>query len=297
MTNEIWILITTPNYSSKAILQEGRKKGLEIFQHNPDEFTFLSDRKNGDVLFHKNKIIDFPRAVITRNNTGRSYHSSQFLSVLEKNGTYCMNTAQSIEYANDKWLTIHQLDKKNISHPRSMLIQFPTDIKLVKKYFTRPVIVKRTTGKGGKGLILVKDRTQMEDLFNVLEQSVNTHSHFLLQEFIKASAGQDIRVIVIGGKAIAALKRKGKKNKFQSNVGLGGKAEIVTITKDMEHIAEQATAALGLDFAGVDLLVTDEGYTVCEVNASPGGFKNFKDIAKINIAKQLVNHVMKKSKK
>jgi gamma-F420-2:alpha-L-glutamate ligase len=131
------------------------------------------------------------------------------------------------------------------------------------------VVVKTLKGTRGAGVVLCTDRLQFNDLANLLD-GATTGADFLFQQYIAASHGRDVRVLVVDGKAIAAMERRSSDGSFKSNVSLGGHATRFEMPRDMAQLAVQTARALHLDIAGIDILFDHHGYRICEANSSPG---------------------------
>ena len=218
------------------------------------------------------------------------------LRMLDILGYRIFNQKDAIEVCDDKMLTYISLAKNAIRMPKTLpgLLCFTKNapissesINEIEKTFKYPLVIKESYGSLGKGVYLINNR---EELISMLEE-IKCVPH-LIQEYIETSKGKDIRVIVVGGKAIGAMMRKSDSD-FRSNIGAGGSGTKVTLDEDMIAISEKIAQTLGLDYCGIDLLLDKDGYTVCEVNSN-AFFKTFEKATNINVASQYVDYIFSK---
>lgn len=218
----------------------------------------------------------------------------KYVSVmLEKRGIRVFNSSRAIEVCDDKMTTHIELAGCGIPMPDTVpgLLCYDDGAKISDKTIngiidalSLPVIVKRSYGSLGKGVYKADTR---EQLVKIAEE-VKPYSH-LFQKYIKSSHGRDMRVIVVGGKALGAIVRKSDTD-FRSNIGLGGRAEKAELPKDVKRYAEKAAAVLGLDYCGLDFLFGDEPL-LCEVNSN-AFFAGFESVTGINVAAAYVEHIL-----
>lgn len=212
--------------------------------------------------------------------------------LLEKDGYKLVNSARSIELCDDKMKTYVALSKCGIEIPDT--ISSPLNYadkpdmlyNEIEKIIGYPVVVKQVFGSMGSGVYLAKNR---EELLT-LRENLRSVPH-LYQKFV-GSGGRDIRVIVIGGKAIGAMERINRSD-FRSNLQLGGSGKKISLTDAVKDLAEKAAKALGLDYCGVDILQDGNKYLVCEVNSN-AFFKGFLETTGIDVAKLYADYLVEK---
>jgi len=215
--------------------------------------------------------------------------------MLETCGLRLFNSAQSVELCDDKMLTYLTLSEAGIpliksipsplcytpnAKPSELFLQFAA------KELGFPLVAKKSYGSFGAGVQLVHGMGELLEI----EQAWLYTPHFY-QRFVSESAGKDVRVIVIGGKAVGAMERVAKKGEFRSNVELGGEGRVVAIPDSYAEIAERAAKTLGLDYCGVDLLEGEAGAIVCEVNSN-AFFEGLERVTGINIARLYAKHIV-----
>jgi RimK family alpha-L-glutamate ligase len=187
---------------------------------------------------------------------------------LEKAGILVFNSSNSLFQCRDKWVSSQICLNNNIPMPHTILDQNQHFIDIESEIGT-PFIAKEIIGSKGEQVYLVEDENQFYELKRKIDSSL------LFQEFISESSGQDLRVHIIGNDAIIGIKRSSENN-FKSNYSLGGKSELFELSKEAQELAINAAKAHGLDIAGVDLLFSNNGFMVCEVN----GIAGFRTVAK-----------------
>jgi ribosomal protein S6--L-glutamate ligase len=152
-----------------------------------------------------------------------------------------------------------------------------------------PLIIKLLEGTQGKGVVLAETNQAAESVINAFR---NLNANILVQEFIKEANGNDIRCFVIGDKVVAAMQRQAKAGEFRSNIHLGGKGMPIKITPAERAIAVRATKILGLNVAGVDIIRSNRGAMVLEVNSSPG-LEGIEETTGIDIASKIIEFIEK----
>ena len=214
-------------------------------------------------------------------------------SRLERLGLRLFNSSQSIEACDDKGQTAIALVEGGIRTPKTFLSPkaYPTfgctDMTFLRKAEEEigyPMVIKENRGSFGQQVHLVKNSYEAE----MLIASFKEHP-FIMQEYIEESAGRDVRINVVGDRVVASMYRYND-NDFRSNITNGGSMKSFTATKEQEELAIAACKALGLDFAGVDVLFGKEGPIICEVNSNPH-FKTTLECTGINMAEYIISYI------
>lgn len=200
---------------------------------------------------------------------GTTYFTLAIIRQMERLGIHIVNSSHSIETVKDKLYSQQILAQNNLPVPKTMLVKFPINVDLVELNLGFPVVVKTLSGSQGSGVFLAENKRMFEDLMELIE-ATNKTSNVILQEFIKASKGIDLRVFTLGGRAIACFKRINKEGGFKANFSAGGSVEPYEITPEIEWLATQTSNILNLDMAGIDLLFDENHFKICEANSSPG---------------------------
>lgn len=292
-----WILyskkqteLTDKDHGVKRLLQVAQNRGISLEVFTPEQFELVVTRDDKRSILIDDKQRDVPDFVIPRMGSHTTYFALAVIRQLEHLGVYSANSAATIECVRDK-LRMHQLlAQSNLPTPRTMLLKFPIALNVVEREVGFPVVVKDISGMEGEGIYLSQDKDSLSDLMGLLQRQKMT-SNIILQEFIKASRGKDLRVFVLGGKVIGCMKRVSQ-SKFKANFSSGGTVEPFELTSHVEWLAIETARLANLDIAGIDLLFDDEGeYKICEANSAPG-FKGLEQVVGENIAEQIIDYIL-----
>lgn len=278
-------------YENLRLIEEAKNHNINIQLTIPENYELVvGDSLDSEKIFYDQKLIKNVDVFLPR------YSLSYFTQIISRyferrQKTLVLNSASARALAKDKLMSLQKLSYKNMPIPKSILARFPLNIKFIEKQIKYPLIVKKSEGSEGKGIILCENRTQLEDLLEMLEDSADTkNQNFILQEFISEKKGQDLRVFVIGGRAIGAMLRKGKNGDFKANYSGGGSVKPYKLNPEIEWLAVESANIMGLDIAGVDILFDKNGYRICEVNASPY-FEGFEKATGINVPVEIFNYI------
>jgi ribosomal protein S6--L-glutamate ligase len=219
-----------------------------------------------------------------------TYATSYVLAVIRQfdlMGVALMNNHSSIARSKNKLGCLQLLAQNAISVPETLISRYPRHLsKLIELLGGTPVIMKLLRGTQGVGVIISETRRSVE---SVLDTIWSLGEDILLQRFIQESEGRDIRVMVIGDKVCAAMRRNPRKGEFRSNIHRGGVGEVIKLPRSHELLAIRAAKVLGLQLAGVDIIESRQGPMVVEVNSSPG-FQGLEQATGINIAGRIIRH-------
>jgi ribosomal protein S6--L-glutamate ligase len=208
-------------------------------------------------------------------------------------GVYSLNESVAIARSRDKLRSVQLLARKGIGLPVSGFAHSPDDVQdLIKMVGGAPVVIKLLEGTQGIGVVLAETQQAAE---SVIEAFMGLKANILVQEFIKEAGGADIRCFVIGDKVVAAMQRKAKDGEFRSNLHRGGTASLIKITPEERSTAVRAAAVMGLNVAGVDILRSNHGPVVMEVNSSPG-LEGIETVTGKDIAGMIVDFIAKEAK-
>jgi RimK family alpha-L-glutamate ligase len=180
------------------------------------------------------------------------------------------------------------LNHHHIPTPKTMLVKFPMSMDRICSEIGFPLVLKMVSGSEGFGVHLCETKHALKEIMEIISSQIH-HSPMIVQEFIKGSYGRDLRVFVLGGKAIACMQRTADSG-FKANFSLGGKIDLYPLTPEIEHLACRTAELFGLEVAGVDLLFDGSGFKVCEANTAPG-LKGIEHASKLDIAGMVFDHV------
>ncbi len=266
-------------YSTKSLLKAGELANHTIEVLDPG-YCNLSTEKGKAVLYYHDEIIDDIDAIIPRIGTSNTYLGTSVVRHFEAMNVFTVVSADGITHSRDKWTSAQLLAKVGIATPKTVL---PSSLEIeeqLKLFLGKPIIIKLLEGTHGEGVILTEN---LQNALAVIETLNATGAKFLLQEYIEEAKGGDVRVIVVDGEAVGAMKRQCKVGEFRSNLHRGGTSENIKLTSAEEKLSINAAKALGMGVCGVDLLQSKRGPLVVELNSTPGleGIENTtgKDIS------------------
>lgn len=256
---------------------------LEIELHvlQPSRFDLVVDSQHTWSAIYEGRTLAKPDLIIPRCGSETSYFTLAVLRHFERQGVAIVNGPSAVEAVADKLHTLQILAGAGLPAPKTILGKFPVDVNLVERELGFPVVVKKLKGTRGAGVVLCNDRAQFDDLANLLDGAASG-ADFIFQQYIKASHGRDVRVLVIDGRVVAAMERRAMDGGFKSNISLGGSAKPFKPTKEMASLALKVAEALDLHVAGVDILFDERGYRICEANSSPG-FQGLERACAVNV--------------
>ncbi|MCL4153303.1 UNVERIFIED_CONTAM: hypothetical protein GTU68_009258 [Idotea baltica] len=284
----IAILSREPNnYSTKRLVHEGEQRGHTVEVIDTTR-CYMAINALAPEIHYDGKRLPRYDAVIPRIGATITSYGTAVLRQFETLGTYCVNGSAGITASRDK-LHAHQvLAGHKIGMPTTAFAASPKDTgNLIGLVGTAPLIVKLLESTQGKGVVLAETKKAAE---SVIDAFRGLKANFLVQDFVKEASGEDIRCFVIAGKVVASMRRTSAGDDFRSNLHRGGTAEMTRITAEERRVAVRSAKAFNLGLAGVDLLRSNSGPKILEVNSSPG-FEGIEGASKKNLAGQLFDHI------
>lgn len=263
----IAVLSREDNYSTRRIVEEGEARGHTVEVIDTTRCYMAINALAPEVHYDGKRLPRYD-AVIPRIGASITAYGAAVIRQFETIGTFCVNPSAGIISSRDK-LYAHQLmARAQVGMPNTAFAASPKDTgNLMALVGTAPLIVKLLESTQGKGVVLAETKKAAE---SVIDAFRGLKANFLVQDFVKEAAGEDIRCLVVGGKVVASMKRTGAEGDFRSNLHRGGTAKTIRITKAERDTAIRAARVFDLNMAGVDLLRSDTGPKVLEVNSSPG---------------------------
>ncbi|MGH8109917.1 MAG: 30S ribosomal protein S6--L-glutamate ligase [Arenimonas sp.] len=279
-------------YSTQRLVQAARERGHTVRVLDPLR-CYMKIAPGEFLLNYQGKTLKGFDAVIPRIGASVTRYGTAVLRQFEMMGAYTPNSSDAILRARDK-LRCHQLlAAQGIGLPTTVFGDNPDDTQdLLHLIGKPPHIIKLNEGSQGAGVILAE---QLSASRSVIEALRGLYANFLVQEFIPESKGADIRCFVVGDQVVAAMKRQAAAGEFRSNLHRGGAAAIAELTPAEQDAALRAAQVMGLAVAGVDLLRSNRGPMVLEVNSSPG-LEGIEGVTKVDIAGAMIEHMMKHTK-
>ncbi|MGV9001497.1 MAG: 30S ribosomal protein S6--L-glutamate ligase [Candidatus Saccharimonadaceae bacterium] len=268
---KIAILSNGPgNYSTKRLKEVALARGHEVTIIKYKE-CYASIEQNNPTVSYKGEDLGTFDAVIPRIASYMTRYGTAIVRQLEMRGVYTVSSSIAINRSRDKLRSLQLLAKAGVGIPKTIVSRNSADIDdLIEKLGGMPVIIKLARGTHGNGVVLAETKKAAKSVLQAFYLTNEDGTNILLQEFVKESAGTDIRVFVVGGRVIASMKRQSLDDDFRSNLHKGGEGTSVKLTEEERKMAIKAAKAMGLNVAGVDLMRSARGPLILEVNASPG---------------------------
>lgn len=291
---KIALLASNPNlYSNKRIMEAGEARGHEMVFLNVEHSYMKLDANSPEIRYRGGNILNEFDSIIPRIKPAVTFYGCALIRQFDNLGVYCLNTAEAITQSRDKLFASQLFAKHDIHIPITGFAKSPLDTKdLIRMVNGAPLIIKLLESTQGKGVVLAETNKAAESVINAFK-SVQTN--ILVQEFIKEANGQDIRCFVVDGKVVASIQRQAEKGEFRANIHQGGKASIVKITSEERKLALKATKVLNLAVAGVDIIRSNKGPLLLEVNSSPG-LEGIENATGKDIANTLISAIEKRLK-
>lgn len=254
-------------YSTKRLVEAGKARGHEIEVIDTLK-CYMDITSTKPMVYYNNRALDDFDAIIPRIGASITFYGTAVIRQFEMMGVFSLNESVAIARARDKLRSLQLLSRKGMGLP---VTGFAHSTKmtqeLIKLVGGAPLVVKLLEGTQGKGVVLAETDAAAESVIDAFREM---DANILVQEFIKEARGSDIRCFVVGDQVVASMMRTAKEGEFRSNLHRGGTAKIIQITPEEKKAALDATKALGLNLAGVDMLRSDRGPLIMEVNSSPG---------------------------
>lgn len=256
-------------YSTSRLIEAAQSRGhtVRVLDHLHCFMDITSDKPS---VHFKDEEFDASHfdAVIPRIGASVTFYGTAVVRQFEMMGAYCVNESVAISRSRDKLRSLQLLSRKNVGIPSTAFANSPNNINaLIREVGGAPCVIKLLEGTQGIGVVLAETKKAAE---SVIQAFMGLDTSILVQEFIKEAGGADIRCFVVGGKVIAAMQRQGPEGEFRSNIHRGGTATLVKLTPAERRTALNAAKVMGLNVCGVDLLRSERGPLVMEVNSSPG---------------------------
>lgn len=282
----IALLASNPKlYSNKRIIEAGLALGHNISFLNVSH-CYLNIKANIPTIYYLNgQKIENIDVVIPRLRPSVTFYGCALLRQFQALGAFCLNDSASISRSRDKLRCLQILAGKGVDMPSTSFASCPSNTThLIEILGGTPLVIKLLEGTQGKGVMLIENDRAAASVISAFK---TVKANILLQEYIKESNGMDIRCFVIDGHVVASMARQAIKGDFRANLHLGGTALPVKITRKEKKMAIHATKVLGLKIAGVDILRSNNGPKVIEVNSSPG-LEGIEKISNLDIASMMI---------
>jgi ribosomal protein S6--L-glutamate ligase len=285
---KIAILSANPNlYSTRRLVEAGKKKGHEMIIIDHTKCDLVIEKKKPTVIYKGEEVLGLD-GVIPRIGASVTFFGTAVVRQFEMMKVFTATESQALVRSRDKLRSLQILSRAGLGLPKTVFSNYSKNVgNIIDRVDGAPLVIKLLEGTQGLGVVLADNRNSAE---SILEAFNGLQARVIVQEFIKEAKGADLRVFIIDGVVVGAMKRQGKEGEFRSNLHRGGTAEIVTLTDEEENAALKAAKVLGLGIAGVDILQSDRGPLILEVNSSPG-LEGIESATGKDIATQIIKYV------
>jgi len=285
---KIVILSRAPHaYSTRRLREACLAAGYTVRVLDTLRFS-ISVEEDDPQLYYRDKRLSRYDAVIPRVGASVTFYGTAVVRQFEQMGIFTLSSSHAIRVSRDKLRSLQILSRHNIGIPPTIFVRDRESvIPAIERLGGAPVIIKVLEGTQGVGVILAESTKVAQSIIDTLHTA---RQNVLIQRFVAESRGRDIRAFVVGGQVVAAMRRVAQGDEFRSNVHLGGTTEAVTLEPEYERTAIHAAQIMGLRVAGVDMLESDEGPQVMEVNSSPG-LQGIETATGVDVAGAIVRHL------
>ena len=279
-------------YSTQSLVEAARRRNhyVRVIDHMMCDLVIESGKSK--ILFNNQQIQNID-AVIPRIGSTATTYGAAVIRQFESQGVFSTLHAEPLLKARDKLSCLQILGSHGVGVPKTIYVsnQYTMPF-LLEEMEPYPIIIKLVSGTQGMGVILAENKSNAE---SILEAFYATREKVIMQKFIREAKGADIRAFVVDGEIVGAMKRQAKPGDFRSNLHRGGTSELITLTSQEEETALKSVEILGLKIAGVDMLKTNSGPVVLEVNASPG-LEGIEGTTGVDIAGKIISFIEKNRK-
>ncbi len=278
-------------YSTQRLVEVAEASGHEIvvIDYLSCYMNIISSRNDIHMEGAEIKDID---ALIPRIGAKRTFYGTAIVRQFELMGVFSINTSIAITRSRDKLRSLQLMAKEDIGMPITGFAHSPDDTNdLIKLVGGAPLVIKLLEGTQGVGVVLAETKKAAQ---SVIQAFRGLNANIIVQEYIKESSGEDIRWIVVGDRVVDSIKRQAEPGEFRSNLHRGGKATSVKISKDERALAVKAAKVMGLKLAGVDMLRSERGPLIMEVNSSPG-LEGIEKATGVDIASKVIEYIEKEA--
>ncbi|MBJ2174438.1 30S ribosomal protein S6--L-glutamate ligase [Aureibaculum sp. A20] len=282
------ILSANPNlYSTKRIKEAGEKKGHEMIIIDHTKCDLVIEKKKPIVIYKDKEITDV-HAVIPRIGASVTFFGTAVVRQFEMMKIFTATESQALVRSRDKLRSLQILARAGLDLPKTVFSNYSKNVSnIIDKVGGAPLVIKLLEGTQGLGVVLADNRNSAE---SILEAFNGLQARVIVQEFVKEAKGADLRAFIVDGVVVGAMKRQGKEGEFRSNLHRGGSANIIELTDEEENAALKAARVMGLGIAGVDMLQSERGPLILEVNSSPG-LEGIESATGKDIATQIIKYI------
>jgi len=276
-------------YSTKRLVEAAQKRGHEIRVIDHSKCDLVIEKRKPKVLYRGEEITGV-NAVIPRIGASVTFYGTAVVRQFEMMNVFTAVESQALVRSRDKLRSLQILSRAGLGLPKTVFTNYSKDVeRTLREVGGAPVIIKLLEGTQGLGVVLAENK---KAAVSVIEAFNGLKARVIVQEFIKESRGEDIRAFVVDGHVVGAMVRTAKEGEFRSNLHRGGTAKVIELTLEEEIAAIKAANAMKLGIAGVDMLRSERGPLIIEVNSSPG-LEGIEIATGVDIAGQIIKYIEK----
>lgn len=276
-------------YSTRRLVEAAQKRKHEVEVIDPLKCDIVIEKRKPNI-YYKGKYIVDTDAIIPRIGASVTFYGTAVVRQFEMMGAFTTTESEALVRSRDKLRSLQLLSRAKIGLPKTVFTNYSRDVAgVIKQVGGAPLVIKLLEGTQGLGVVLAETKNAAE---SVIEAFNGLQARVIVQEYIKESKGSDIRVFVVDGHVVGAMKRQAKDGEFRSNLHRGGSAEVIELTDEEEIAAIKAAKSMGLGVAGVDMLQSSRGPLILEVNSSPG-LEGIEKATGKDIARTIIRYIEK----
>lgn len=275
------------NYSTERLFKTAKKRGHKPIIIDYTQCYMEIEESKPEVHYNGKALVGID-AIIPRISSNHTPYGTAVVRQFESRGIFTTAKSIAIVRSRDKLRSLQLLSRDGLPIPKTAVASQASDIKdLIEQVGGAPLIVKLVESTHGRGVVMAETTKAAR---SVIQAFYSIKAPILVQQFVAEAAGADVRCFVIGGKVVAGMKRQGLDDDFRSNIHMGGVGQPTEVTKKEERLAIKAANRLGLDIAGVDIIRSDRGPLVIEVNSSPS-LEGIEKTTKVDIASAIIEYI------
>jgi len=284
----IVVLSRNPNlYSTKRLIEAGKNRDHEMIIVDHSKCDIIIERKKPAIRYKHELLVDID-AVIPRIGASVTFFGTAVVRQFEMMKVFTAVESQALMRSRDKLRSLQVLSRAGLGLPKTVFTNYSKNVEdVISSVGGAPLVIKLLEGTQGLGVVLAETHTAAT---SVLEAFNGLQARVIAQEFIKEAKGADIRVFIVDGEIVGAMKRQGKEGEFRSNLHRGGSAEVFELSIDEKNAALKAARVMGLGVAGVDLLQSARGPLILEVNSSPG-LEGIEAATGVDVASKIIHYI------
>lgn len=278
-------------YSTRRLKEAGEERGhnVEIIDHMK---CILVIEKKNPMVWYKGRKLDYFDAVIPRIGASVTFYGAAVVRQFEMMKVFSAVESQALIRSRDKLRSMQILSRAGMGLPKTIFMDYSRNTEgVVEAVGGAPVVIKLLEGTQGLGVVLAENKKAAQ---SVIEAFHGLKARIIIQEFIREAKGADLRAFVVDGEVVGAMRRQARDGEFRSNLHRGGQATVIKLNRQEKHAAITAAKKLGLAVAGVDMLPSNRGPLIIEVNSSPG-LEGIEGATKVDIAGRIIRYLERKA--